>query len=97
MSSQESVNISSEFFEGYKNNLVSRLYGLLCEREHNGEWKKFAETLHIELMGFECDSIYYWRLRGNLGALSKLDYPEFRKTIFECMRLVKGMTEDDIH
>lgn len=84
------------FFEGYKNNFINRLYGLLCEREKNGEWRKFCDSLQIELLGFSSDSIYYWRLRGNLGALNKLDYPEFRKTIFECIRLVGGLTQNDL-
>ena len=25
-------------FDGYKNKLKGRLYGVLCEREKNGEW-----------------------------------------------------------
>ena len=27
-------------FDGYKNKLKGRLYGLLCEREKDGEWEK---------------------------------------------------------
>lgn len=90
-------SLNEETWEGYKNSLVNRLYGLLCEREKNGEWKKFANTLHTELLGFESNSIHYWRLLGNLGALSKLDYPDFRKTIFECMRLVNGLDVNELH
>jgi len=30
-------------FDGYKNKLKGRLYGLLCEREKDGEWEKFLD------------------------------------------------------
>lgn len=86
---------SNEFFEGYKRSLVSRLYGLLCEREKGGEWKKYASSLHTELLGFEPESISYYVLLGKMGALSKLDYPEFRKTIFECITLVKAISSQE--
>ncbi len=39
------------FKEGYKNKIKNRLYGLLCEREKNGEWEKFLDTIVIELIG----------------------------------------------
>jgi hypothetical protein len=47
--SQEKSNIASETFDGYKNKLKGRLYGLLCEREKDGEWEKFLDSLIIEL------------------------------------------------
>lgn len=83
----------SEFFESYKNKLKGRLYGLLCEREKDGEWEKFLEAINIELMGLEQESINYWVLRGKLGSLKFLSYPYFRKTIFECINLVNGLNE----
>jgi hypothetical protein len=36
-------------FDGYKHKLKGRLFGLLCEREKDGEWEKFLESLSIEL------------------------------------------------
>lgn len=85
--------MANDFFDGYKNKLKGRLYGLLCEKEKNGEWEKFLEAINIELMGFEQESINYWVLRGKLGALRFLSYPYFRKTIFECINLVEGLNE----
>lgn len=87
--------MSNDFFDGYKNKLKGRLYGLLCEREKNGEWEKFLEAINIELMGLEQESINYWILRGKLGSLKFLSYPYFRKTIFECINLVGGL--DELH
>lgn len=36
-------------FDGYKNKLKGRLYGLLCEREKDGEWRKFLDSIIVEL------------------------------------------------
>ena len=32
-------------FDGYKNKLKGRLYGVLCEKEKNGEWEKFLDSI----------------------------------------------------
>lgn len=85
--------MSKETFEGYKNKLVGRLYGLLCEREKMGQWEKFLDTIIIELMGLEeADSINYWALMGKLHSLRFLTFEYFRKTVFECINLVKGLS-----
>ena len=78
-------------FDGYKNKLKGRLYGLLCEKEKNGEWEKFLDSIIIELEGIGADSINYWSIIGKLNSLRHLSYEYFRKTIFECMNLVGGL------
>ena len=80
-------------FEGYKNKLKSRLYGVLCEKEKHGEWEKFLDSIIIELYGFSRSSINYWSLIGKLQALHYLSYDYFRKTIFECMNLIGKLEE----
>lgn len=87
--------MSEPFFEGYKTKMKGKLYGLLCEKEKNGEWEKFLDTILIELMGLAVDSrsINYWALMGKLSALRYLSYEYFRKTIFECINLVGGLIE----
>ena len=35
--------------EGYYNKLKGRLYGLLCEKEKEGAWEKFLDTIIISL------------------------------------------------
>lgn len=47
--SLEKSVIVEETFDGYKNKLKGRLYGLLCEREKDGEWEKFLDSIMIEL------------------------------------------------
>lgn len=82
-------------FDGYKNKLKGRLYGLLCEKEKDGEWQKFLDTIIIEVMGLKGDSINWWSLIGKLHSLYFLSYDYFRKTIFECMNLVGGLEVSD--
>ena len=36
--------------QGYYNKLKGRLYGLLCEKEKEGAWEKFLDTILLELM-----------------------------------------------
>ena len=38
-------------FDGYKNKLKGRLFGLLCEKEKDGEWEKFLDSIIIEVRG----------------------------------------------
>lgn len=82
-----------ETFEGYINKLKGRLYGLLCEKEKDGEWEKFLDSIIIELEGLGANSINYWAIIGKLNSLRHLSYEYFRKTIFECMNLVGGLEE----
>ena len=83
--------------EGYYNKLQGRLYGLLCEREKGGAWEKFLETILLELYGLEKtdQTINYWPLIGKLSELKYLDYQYFRKTIFECINLVKELSANE--
>ncbi len=79
-----------EVKEGYQNRLKNKLFGLLCEREKDGEWEKFLDTIIIELIGFpeEDKTINYYTLFYKVTALRYLKYDYFRKTIFDCMSLV---------
>ena len=83
--------------EGYYNKLQGRLYGLLCEREKGGAWEKFLETILLELYGLEKidKTINYWPLIGKLSELKYLDYQYFRKTICECINLVKELSANE--
>lgn len=83
--------LQDETFKGYRNKIKGRLYGVLCEKEKDGEWEKFLDSIIIELEGIGADSINYWALIGKLNSLKHLSYEYFRKTIFECMNLVGGL------
>lgn len=83
--------------EGFYNKLKGRLYGLLCEREKEGAWEKFLDTILIELYGLDKTerTINYYPLIGKLSELKFLNYEYFRKTIFECMNLVEELSKSE--
>lgn len=78
-------------FDAYRNKLKGRLYGLLCEKEKDGDWEKFLDSIIIELEGLGPNSINYWSIIGKLNSLRRLNYEYFRKTVFECMNLIGGL------
>jgi hypothetical protein len=82
-----------EYLEGYNNNLKNRLYGLLCEREKEGEWQKFLDSIIIELMSYpeENRTINYYRLYTKVASLRYLGYEYFRTTVFDCMSLLSKL------
>ena len=82
-------------FDSYKSKLKGRFYGLLCEREKDGEWEKFLDSILIELLGLGANSINWWPLLGKVALLRYLSYEYFRKNIFECINLVGGLTIPD--
>lgn len=43
------VNKNEFVKEGYKDKMKNKLYGLLREREKDGEWEKYLDTILIEL------------------------------------------------
>lgn len=69
--------------------MKKKLYGLLREREKEGEWEKFLDTILIELLGYDdsCKTIDYYILVSKLSACRYLAFKYYRKTIFECMNL----------
>lgn len=79
--------------EGYNNNLKNRLFGLLCEREKEGEWEKFLDSIMIELMSYpdENKTINYYRLFTKVSSLRYLSYKYFRTTVFDCMSLLSKL------
>lgn len=79
-----------EVEEGYNNKLKNKLFGLLCEREKDGEWKSYLDSIQIELMGVpeEKRTINYIILTNKINALRYLNFEYFRKTIFDCMNLL---------
>lgn len=76
--------------EGYYNKLKSKLYGLLCEFEKEGEWEPFLDSILIELMGIpeEERTINYYTLYAKVSTLRYLKYKYFRNTVFDCMSLL---------
>lgn len=78
--------------------MKKRLYGLLREREKDGEWEKFFDIILIELSGYNDNSktIEYYTLYAKLSACRYLSFKYYRKTIFECMNLFDNLRIDAI-
>lgn len=83
----------ADVLEGYNNNLKSRLFGVLCEREKGREWEKFLDSILIELMSYPEDrkTINYYRLYTKISSLRYLSYEYFRTTVFDCMSLLSKL------
>ena len=83
----------SEYLEGYNNSLKNRLFGLLCEYEKDGEWRKFLDSILIELMSYPEDhkTIDYYKLYTKVSSLRYLSYNYFRSTVFDCMSLLSKL------
>ena len=83
------LDIKEIYCEGYRDKMKKKLYGLLREREKDGEWEKFLDTILIELLGYKEDqkTIEYYTLFNKLSAGRYLSFKYYRKTIFECMNL----------
>lgn len=83
------LNVKEVYQEAYKDRMKKKLYGLLREREKDGEWEKFLDTILIELLGYknEQKTIEYYTLFYKLSSCRYLSFKYYRKTIFECMNL----------
>ena len=83
------LNVKEVYQEAYKDRMKKKLYGLLREREKDGEWEKFLDTILIELLGYkdEQKTIEYYTLYNKLSACRYLSFKYYGKTIFECMNL----------
>ena len=77
----------------YKKRLRNKLYGVLCEREKHREWKKFLDSIIIELMGIDekDKSLSYQVLLNKLNSCRFLEYEYFRTTILECLGLCERL------
>lgn len=92
MNNRESIE------EAYKDKMKKKLFGLLREREKDGEWEKFLDTILIELGGYSDNSktIEYYTLYAKLASCRYLAFKYYRKTIFECMNLFDSIRIDMI-
>ena len=57
--------------EGYSNKLKGKLFGLLCEREKDGQWERFLDSIILELSGYPESSrtINYYTLYYKISSL----------------------------
>ena len=84
------VDIEKRVQEGRRNKLKGLLFGLLNEREKNGEWEKFLDSIMIELYKVDENekTINYYRLIEKMSKIKYLRFYYFRTLIFDCMNLI---------
>ena len=70
--------------------LKNRLYGLLCERENEGQWEEFLDNILLDLTSYsnEEKSFDHYQLIAKLTSCKYLSYKYYRKVIFESMTLI---------
>lgn len=74
----------------YNKILKNKLFGLLNEREKNGQWENFLDNILIELIELtdNIQNINYYILYYKISTCRYLSFKYYRKTIFECMSLI---------
>lgn len=76
--------------EGYINKIKSKLFACLKEREGNGQWESYLDSILIELMGIpeENRGIHYYTIYYKLSSCRYLSFKYFRTNIFDVMALL---------
>lgn len=86
------INISDENYDLNLKRLTNQIYKLLPMREENQDWKKFLETVMLEIGGLNelvGTTVNFLPLLSKLESLYDIeDFIVYRKTIFECLGLI---------
>lgn len=82
--------IAPEIQEALNNKIKSKIFGLLCEREKDGNWEAFLDNILMELIGYpvEKKGIDYYRVIAKLSTSRYLEFKYFRSVIFDCMEMI---------
>lgn len=83
--------------EGYLNKFKNKIYGCLCERENDGNWEEYLDSILIEMKEWDTSlkTINYYMIWYKLSSCRYLRYKYFRKTIFDCMALLGSVGGND--
>lgn len=89
------IDIQNEAIKKNIERITNQIFKLLPNREEGGEWKIPLKNLIVELGGMGeliKDQTSLFSLLCKMEALLHLDeekdFPQFRKTIFECLGLI---------
>jgi hypothetical protein len=88
-------DVKEEEFERNAQRLTNQLWKLIPMREHEEDWQKQLDTVILEIVGL--DEIFigssFIQLLSKLEGLrkEKVDFEFYRKTIFECISLLRGI------
>lgn len=88
-------DVKEEEFGKNAQRLTNQLWKLIPMREHEEDWQKQLDTVILEIVGL--DEIFigssFIQLLSKLEGLrkEKVDFEFYRKTIFECISLLRGI------
>ena len=91
-------DISTEVLTKMKTRLTNQLWKLIPMKENEEDWLKQLDTVILEIAGMY--EIFVWdpqflSLLAKLEGLKKdenIDFILYRKTVFECISLIRGLT-----
>lgn len=98
---EEEYPIDNESVLAFLNSLLGRTFQLLPLREEGQEYNKPITTIIIELLGFQSlnpglKDLFQLtcKLEGLRKGEEEIDFPTYRRTIFECCNLIAKAKEN---
>ena len=98
MDTKYGMEVNKENFYSYLITLKNKIYKLLPLREEKLEWRKYLETILIEISGLNKlfnNTVNLISLLSKLECLFDLEeFVLYRKTIFECLNIVENISRE---
>lgn len=102
MFKNKNIIMTNEQLQEYFAKILNQIFKLLPLREERIDWKKPLHTVIEELSGFYLSMkspplIFYsliFKLKGLLIYDREEDFMEYRRTIFECLRLTQEVKNE---
>lgn len=99
MTTKYGINITSdEAFEKNITRLTNQIWKLIPMKENNEDWEKQLNTVILEIAGLNeifIDNPHFLQLLSKLEGINAtdLEFSFFRKTVFESIRLLRGLCQ----
>lgn len=99
MTTKYGINITSdEAFEKNITRLTNQIWKLIPMKENNEDWEKQLNTVILEIAGLNeifINNPHFLQLLSKLEGINvtDLEFSFFRKTIFESIRLLRGLCQ----
>ena len=89
------LDINEEVYEKNVVRLINQLWKLIPMRENDEDWNKQLDTVLVEIAGLGelfADVPQFLQLLSKLEGLKLVDisFEAYRKTVFECISLLRG-------
>ncbi len=88
----------SEIFEKNVTRLTNQMWKLIPMRENEEDWEKQLDTVLVEIVGLNelFFSPNFLQILAKLEGLrsEEIEFGIYRKTVFECISLLKGFCEE---